>query len=102
VKRGGTTARGYGKTHQQRRDHWKLHVATGTVRCGRGSNCRHAELIDGQLIGGLIQPDDAWDLGHDDHDRSRYIGPEHADCNRATRAHQPPRRREPEQHPGLL
>jgi hypothetical protein len=25
-----------------------------------------------------------WDLGHDDHDRSRYQGPEHRRCNRST------------------
>ena len=28
----------------------------------------------------------AWDLGHDDYDRSIYRGPEHARCNRSAAA----------------
>src|SRR5215207_10927405 len=27
-----------------------------------------------------ITPDEPWDLGHVDHDRSRYAGPEHRKC----------------------
>ena len=27
--------------------------------------------------GKLIAPDEPWDLGHDDDDRLRYVGPEH-------------------------
>ena len=36
------------------------------VRCGRA-----------------IVPGAAWDLGHDDVDRSTHVGPEHRNCNRA-------------------
>jgi len=34
--------------------------------------------------GERIIPGEPWDLGHDDFDRSRYSGPEHASCNRRT------------------
>ena len=75
--RGGTTARGYGYQHQAKRDRWKPKVAAGQVRCWR---CKLH-----------IQSGQKWDLGHDDYDRTKYRGPEHAlakDCpaggNRAT------------------
>jgi hypothetical protein len=45
-------------------------VAAGIVRCSR--------------CGELIEVGAAWDLGHVDDDRSRYSGPEHRACNRAT------------------
>lgn len=63
--------RGYGRAHRQLRDQWAPLVAAGAVTCWR---CNH-----------LIGPRDPWDLGHDDHDRTRYRGPEHIACNRATR-----------------
>lgn len=92
----------YGRAHQRRRHALKPAIATGTVRCARGATCKHAELVNGLIAGGLIAPDADWDLGHDDRNPTRYRGPEHAECNRATKSHQPPRRRPAEQHPGLL
>lgn len=71
--RGTTTARGYGTQHQALRRQWAPKVATGTVTCWR--------------CGRLISSTEPWDLGHDDHDRTRYRGPEHANrCNRASAA----------------
>ncbi len=58
-----TTRRGYGAGHQKLRAALAPAVATGTVACWR---CGH-----------LILPGQAWDLGHDDHDRSVTRGPEH-------------------------
>jgi hypothetical protein len=68
MTKGGTTQRGYGWAHQQARKRWKARVDAGHVTCWR---CGHG-----------IQPGTPWDLGHDDHDRTRYRGPEHLTCNR--------------------
>lgn len=68
--KGRTTARGYGNPHQKLRKALERKVASGGIRCWR--------------CGELIRPGEAWDLGHDDDDRRRYRGPEHARCNRAT------------------
>jgi hypothetical protein len=73
-----TAARGYGAKHKALRRRWAAQVAEGEVCCAR--------------CGGVIWVDEPWDLGHDDHDRTRYMGPEHRRCNRATAAHRPPRR----------
>ena len=68
-----TTQRGYGRAHRLRRARWAPKVAAGLVACAR--------------CGRLIAPGASWDLGHDDLDRSVYVGPEHTACNRATSTH---------------
>jgi hypothetical protein len=68
--RPSTASRGYGHRHQQLRRQLAVQVAAGGVTCAR--------------CGELIRPGDPWDLGHDDHDRTHYSGPEHRRCNRAT------------------
>lgn len=70
-KQGGTTARGYGRKHQEQRKQWAPLVATGTVRCAR--------------CGKKIKRGQPWDLGHTD-DRASYHGPEHTSCNRSAAA----------------
>lgn len=67
-----TAQRGYGYAHQTLRRYWTPYVNAGLVTCWR---CNR-----------LIQPGTPWDLGHDDHDRSVYRGPEHAHCNRSAAA----------------
>jgi len=65
-----TAARGYGGLHQKLRAQAKVLVDAGAAvcwRCGLG-----------------INPGEPFDLGHDDHDRTAYRGPEHRRCNRAT------------------
>jgi hypothetical protein len=82
-----SSMRGYGYHHQLKRQRLKPLVASGTVRCARGPECIYAELVNGQLVGGLIKRGQPWDLGHVDGDRRRYSGPEHRECNRATETH---------------
>jgi hypothetical protein len=69
-----TTQRGYGAQHQAERKRWSPLVDAGLVICWRCNT--------------LIQPGTHWDLGHDDHDRTRYQGPEHRRCNRSAAATQ--------------
>ena len=70
VRGKSTSGRGYGHVHQELRKLWKGRVEAGGVLCAR--------------CGRLILPGEPWDLGHDDHDRSRYTGAEHRKCNRST------------------
>jgi hypothetical protein len=65
----GSPAR-YGHEHQKLRQAVSPQVATGKVIC---PTCREP-----------IRRGQPWDLGHDKTDPSRYLGPEHASCNRAT------------------
>jgi hypothetical protein len=60
--------RGYGVGHFARRRVLEPFVDAGLATCVR--------------CGEAIEAGEAWDLGHNDLDRSRYSGPEHAACNR--------------------
>jgi hypothetical protein len=61
--------RGYGPAHRTRRRILRPMVEAGLVDCAR---CGH------RILAG-----EPWDLGHDDVDRSKYLGPEHRRCNRS-------------------
>lgn len=74
------TERGYGHRHQKLRKQWARVVDQGGVRCAR--------------CGLPISPSEPWDLGHDDFDRSVYVGPEHRACNRSTSGRRKQKRRQ--------
>jgi len=66
----------YCSHHQALRAQWALRVATGREscwRCGKG-----------------LAPDQPWDLGHDDQDKTIYRGPECRPCNRSTMTRRQP------------
>lgn len=69
-QRGTRQQRGYDADHVGLRAALAPQVASGTVICWRCAQ--------------RIRIGEAWDLGHDDNDRTIYRGPEHAGpCNRA-------------------
>ena len=72
---GRTTRLGYGTAHQKERARLASIVAQGQTTCTRHN---HPQFPD---CPGIIQPEDEWELGHDDTDKRRYTGPEHARCN---------------------
>lgn len=63
--------RGYGREHWRARAAVQRTVDQGAARCTR--------------CGGAIRPGSAWDLDHTE-DRSGYLGPAHAACNRSAGA----------------
>lgn len=65
--------------HRGRRARWVPLVASGLVRCARGAACRRSELVDGELLGGFIEPTERSHLGHPDGES--VGGPEHVVCN---------------------
>jgi hypothetical protein len=65
-----TNERGYGAKHQATRAEWQRVVDAGAAECWR--------------CGQAIRPGDDWHLGHDDHDRTKYRGPECPSCNTKT------------------
>jgi hypothetical protein len=66
LRRGKTSARGYGFRHQRLRARWAPKVAGGKVNCAR--------------CGERISPLEVWHLDHTD-DRTGYLGPSHEACN---------------------
>ena len=72
LERDNSKNRGYTGQHRQLRAQWATIIATQGATCTR--------------CGDPIYPGDPWDLGHTN-DRTRWRGPEHMACNRATRAH---------------
>jgi hypothetical protein len=72
---GRTTAQGYGFSHQQFRKRVAILVAQGGYVCPRYGHPQFPHCP------GEILPDEEWELGHDDHDKRIYTGPEHARCN---------------------
>lgn len=72
--KGTQRERGYGYEHKKLRKQIAPQVDAGGAKCWR--------------CGLPISKGEPWDLGHDDDDRSRYRGPEHQRCNRATASRQ--------------
>ncbi|OMC02162.1 hypothetical protein [Mycolicibacterium fortuitum] len=79
---GSTAQRGYGYQHKKLREQVKPLVDAGQAHCWR---CLANGLSPDEA---RIKPGEPWDLGHDDDDRTKYRGPEHERCNRATAGRQ--------------
>ena len=71
--RGSRQVRGYDASHDRLRAHFQRRMDAGEAFTCWRPDCH--KLIDPKR----------WHLGHDDHDRSRYRGPECVACNTATR-----------------
>lgn len=74
--RGSREQRGYDHAHRMFRKAFIPEHQAGTLICWR---CRE-----------VIPPDEPFDLGHDDNDRTIYRGAEHQRCNRATNGRKTP------------
>ena len=63
-------------------------MANTTSASAHSGNARSGPAFSSPApaAGDRIVPGQPWDLGHDDIDRSRCTGPEHAACNRAAAA----------------
>jgi len=94
--RASTAQRGYGNDHRRLRAQWARRVAQGGVLCVRCGlpiplewlpcpKCHKPTQKGGYARKGYC----GWDLDHHDHDRSAYLGPSHACCNRATAGRRP-------------
>jgi len=66
--------RGYDYKHEKLRKQLAPDVEAGRKNCWR--------------CGERILAGEPWDLGHSDEDRTKYMGPEHQRCNRATAGRQ--------------
>jgi hypothetical protein len=85
--RGTRQEQGYDAAHDRLRASYQRRMNQGETfhcwRCGKP--------LDPSL----------WHLGHDDHDRSQYRGPECVPCNTATKGRRPDLRKRPRpRHPG--
>jgi hypothetical protein len=81
LQQGTTTQRGYGRAHQKLQAQAIAAWQPGDpcTRCGRPMWQRWTVSRTGKRISAIH-------LGHDDNDRTRYRGLEHASCNEAAAA----------------
>lgn len=78
--------RGYGPAHIAKRKALEPRVNAGLADCT-------AQTCLVEKAGGTrrIAPGTPWDLGHDENDRTKYAGPQHAACNRGASRRAPVR-----------